>query len=163
MPRLHYGAATERPETTNSILPPIPKVVWLQPQATHSTNIQKSSITETHKNIHKPESKQRNDVESKRSPMKKTSSQVSVSSTELFRGNQTGSKTVQSLNNSRETQSEIQRQQMNMTANANGYDNISPPKIKNSQKEEQLPKDDRTNELMPLSTTTVLKRQKERL
>ena len=51
---------------------------------------------------------------------------------------------------------------MNKTANDNGDDNISPPKITTSQNEEQLVRDDNTNELyMPLSSTVVLKRKKE--
>ena len=56
-----------------------------------------------------PETKQRNDVESQTSPMKETSPQVAGSSTEPLLGNQTGSTPVQSLNDSNESQSEIQR------------------------------------------------------
>ena len=53
---------------------------------------------------------------------------------------------------------------MDITANDNGDDNISPPKITNSQIEEQLVRDDITNELyMLLSSTIVLKRKKEML
>ena len=45
-----------------------------------------------------------------------------------------------------------------------GDDNISPPEITTSQIQEQLVRDDITNELyMPLSSTIVLKRQKEML
>ena len=63
MPRLHSRAAIDRPETTNLTLPPIPKIVWQQPQETQLTNIHKTSINEIHKKIHMPESKQRKDVE----------------------------------------------------------------------------------------------------
>ena len=53
---------------------------------------------------------------------------------------------------------------MNIIANDNGDDNISPPKITNSQIEEQLVRDDITNELyMPLSSTIVLKENNEML
>ena len=53
---------------------------------------------------------------------------------------------------------------MNVTANDNGDDIISSPKITNWQLEEQLVRDDITNELyMPLSSTIVLKRKKEML
>ena len=53
---------------------------------------------------------------------------------------------------------------MNVIANDNGDDNISPPKITNSQIEGQIVRDDITNELyMPLSSTIVLKRKKEML
>ena len=51
-----------------------------------------------------------------------------------------------------------------MTTYGNGDDNISPPKITTSQIQEQLLRDDITNELyMPLSSTYVLKRKKELL
>ena len=92
------------------------------------------------------ESKQRNDVELQTSPMKETSTQVSGSSTEPLLGNQTGSTPVQSLNDSKKRQSKIQRHEMNITANDKGDDNSPPPpKIKNSQTEEQLVRDDITN------------------
>ena len=96
--------------------------------------------------------------------MKETSPQVSGSRTKPFLGNKTGSTPVQSLNDSKKRQSENQRLEMNMTANNNVDDNISPPKITTSQIEKQLVRDDITNELyMPLSSTVVLKRKKERL
>ena len=51
-----------------------------------------------------------------------------------------------------------------MTTYDNGDDNISPPKITTSQIEERLVRDAFSNELyMPLSSTIVLKRKKERL
>ena len=80
MPRLHSGAALDRPEVTHLTLPPIPEVVWQQPQATHLTNIHKDLSNETHKPTHTP--KQKNDVEAQTSPIKETSSQVSGSDTE---------------------------------------------------------------------------------
>ena len=89
MPRLHSGAATDRPEITHSTFPPIPEVVWQQPQETHVTNIHKTLTTETDKNTHQLESKQRYDVESQTSSMKETSFQVFGSSTEPHLGNQT--------------------------------------------------------------------------
>ena len=54
-----------------------------------------------------PDSKQRSDVELETSPMKETSSQVSVSSTEQLLGNQARIALVQSLNDSNKPQSEI--------------------------------------------------------
>ena len=78
-----------------------------------------------------PESKQRSDVESQTSPMKETSSQVSVSSTETLLRNQTRSALVQSLNDSNKPQSEIQQHERNIIAKGNGEDNISPPKKNN--------------------------------
>ena len=113
---------------------------------------------------HMPEFRQRNYVVSQTSPMKETSPQVSGSRTELFLGNQSGSTPVQSLNDSKKRLYEIQRHEMNMTANDNGYKNISPPKITTSQTEEQLLRDDFTKELyMPLSSTILLKRIKQML
>ena len=55
MPRLHSGAATDRPEVTHLTLPPIPEVFWQQPQETHSTNIHKVVTNETHKDTYIPE------------------------------------------------------------------------------------------------------------
>ena len=53
---------------------------------------------------------------------------------------------------------------MNIVANDNGDDNISPPKITSLQIEEQLVRDDFTNEhYIPLSSTINLKRKKEML
>ena len=120
--------------------------------------------TETHKINQIPESKQRSDVESQKSPMKETSPQVCVSSTEPLPGDQTRSTLVQSFNDSNKPQSEIQQHEKNMIANDNGNDNISPAKITTSQIEEQLERDDITNELyIPLSFTIVLKRKNEML
>ena len=51
-----------------------------------------------------------------------------------------------------------------MTTYGNGDDNFSPPEIATSQIQEQILRDDITNELyMPLSSTIVLKRKKEML
>ena len=161
MPRLHSGAAIDRPETTQLKLPPIPEVVWQQPQETHIPNIYQTCNNETHKNTHMPESKQRSDVESQTSPNKQNLPQVSVSSTEPLLGNQTRSALVPSLNDSTKPSSEIQRNQIDMTTSDSGDDNISPPAITISQIEEKLLRDDMTNELyMPLSSTIVLKRKK---
>ena len=59
MPRLYSGAANDRPETTD--IPPIPEVVWQQPQDTHLTNMHNVLTNETYKDTHTPE--QKNDVE----------------------------------------------------------------------------------------------------
>ena len=69
MPRLHPEAATDRPEITHLALPPIPEVVWQQPQGTHVTNIHKTLTNQPHKSTQMPESKQRSDVESQSWPM----------------------------------------------------------------------------------------------
>ena len=111
-----------------------------------------------------PELKQRSDVESQTSPMKETLPQVSVSSTEPLLGNQTRSPLVTSLNDSKKPNSEIQRYETDMATCHSGDSNISPPPITISQIEEQLVRDETTNELyMPLSSTIVLKRKKKML
>ena len=162
MPRLHSGAAYDRPETTQLKLPPIPEVVWQQPQETHVPNIYQTCNNETQKNTHMPESKQNSEVESQTSPIEKTSPQVSVSNTEPLLGNQTRSPLVPSLNDSKKPSSEFQRYETDMTTCDSGDSNISPPPMTISQIEERLVRDDSTNELyMPLSSTIVPKRKKE--
>ena len=117
---------------------------------------------ETHKGTHTPE--QKNDVEAQTSPIKETSSQVSGSHTESLLENQTRSIPVQFPNDAKKQQNEIQRNEIGLTTYGNGDENISLPKITTSQIQEQLVKDDITNELyMPLSSTIVLKRKKEML
>ena len=164
MPRLHSGAAIDRPETTQLKLPPIPEVVWQQSQETHVPNIYQTCNNETHKNTHMPESKQSSEAESQTSTNKVTSPQVSVSNTEPLLGNQTRSPLVLSLNDSKKPSSEIQGKQTDKTTCDSGDSNISPPPITVSQIEEGLVRDDSTNELyMPLSSIIVLKRKKEML
>ena len=161
-PRLHAGAAIDRREVTHLTLPPIPEVVWQQPQETHLTNIHNILTNETHKDTHIPELEQKNDVEAQTLPIKETSSQISGSDTESLLENQTRSTPVQCPNNSKKQRNEIQRNETDMTTYDNGDDNISPPKNTASQIEERLVRNDITNELyMPLSSTIVLKRKKK--
>ena len=153
MPRLHFGAAIDRPETTK--LPPIPEVVWQQPQETHIIDIHKKATINIKRKI---------EVEAQTSPIKETSSQVSGSATESFLENQTKNTPVQCPNDSKKQQHEIQRNETDVTTHDGGDDNISPPKITMSQIEERLVGDDITNELYtPVSSTIVLKRKKEML
>ena len=116
MPRLHSGAAIDRPETTK--LPPIPEVVWQQHQETHLIDIHRISAN----NI-----KRKTDVEVKTSPIKESSSQVSGSDTASLLENQTRS-TVQCPNDFRKQQHEIQRNETDMATYGNGDDNIFLPK-----------------------------------
>ena len=162
MPRLHSGAAIDRPEVIHLTLLPIPEVVWQQPQETYLTNIHKVRTNENHKNTQTP--KQKIDVEAQMSPIKEASSQVSGSDTESLLENQTRSIPVQCPNDSKKQQNEIQRNETDLKTYGNGDDNFSPPEITTWQIEEQLVRDDITNELyMPLSSTIVLKRKKEKL
>ena len=162
MPRLHSGDATDRPEVTHLTLPPIPEVVRQQLQETHLTTIHNDFTNQTNKDTHMP--KQKKDVEAQTSPMKDTSSQVSGSDTESSLDNQTSSVPVQCPNDSNKQQNEIQRKEIGLITYGNGDDTISPPEITTSQIQEQLVRDDITNELyMPLSSTIVLKRKKQML
>ena len=95
MPRLHLGATIDRPGVIHSTLPPIPEVVWQQPQETYLTNIHNVGTNKTHKDTYIPECKQRNDVEAQTLPIKETSSQVSGSNTESLLENPTKSIPVQ--------------------------------------------------------------------
>ena len=162
MPRLHSGTANDRPEVTHLTLPPIPEVVWQHPQETRLTDIHNDLTNKPHKQTHTP--KQKNDVEAQTSPIKETSSQVSGFDTESLLENQTRSIPVQCFNDTNNQQNEIQRNEIGLTTYGNGDDNISPPEITTSQIQEQVVRDDFTNELyMPLSSTIVLKRKKEML
>ena len=107
MPRLHSGAATERPEVTHLKLPPIPEVVWQQPQENHVTNTHNDLTNEIQNDTHIY--KKKNDVEAQTSPIKKTSPKTSGSDTELPLKSQTRSIPVQCLDDSNNQQDEIQR------------------------------------------------------
>ena len=162
MPRLHSGAATDRPEATHSTLPPIPEVVWQQPQENHLNIIHNDLTNEIENDTHTP--KQKNDVEAQTSPIEKTLPQKCGSDTESLLENQTRSIPVQCPNDSNNQQNEIQRNEISSTTYDEGDDNISPPEITTSQIQEQLVRDENTNELyMPLPSTIVLKRKKEML
>ena len=162
MPRLHSGTSTDRPEVTHLTLPPIPEVVWQQPQETHLNNIRNDLTIKTHKHTHTP--KQKNDVEAQTSPKRETSSQEFGSNTEPLLETQTRSIPVQCPNDSNKQQTEIQRNEIGLTTYGKGDDNISPPEITTSKIQEQLVRDENTTELyMPLSSTIVLKRKKEML
>ena len=80
MPRLQSGTAVDRPETTK--LPPIPEVVWQQPQETHLSGLYKNSATKINNSTHTIDFKRKKDVEAQTSPIKETSPQVSGSDTE---------------------------------------------------------------------------------
>ena len=66
MPRLHSGAANDIPETNNTTHPPIPEVVWQQPQETCLKIIHKNPYIKFHKNIHMAEFKQKLHLNHKR-------------------------------------------------------------------------------------------------
>ena len=113
MPRIHSGAAIDRPETTK--LPPIPEVVSQQHQETQLVDIHNRSTN----NI-----KRKKDVEAQTSPNKDTSTRVSGSDTELFLENKTRSTPVRCFNDSKKQQHEIQRNETDVTTHDSGDDNI---------------------------------------
>ena len=98
MPRLHSGAAIDRPEVTHLTLPPIPEVVCQQPQETHIPSTHNDLTNDTHKVTRTP--KQKNDVEAQTSPIKETPFQLSGSNTEPLIENQTRCIPVQWPNDS---------------------------------------------------------------
>ena len=59
MPRIHSGAAIDKPEVTHLTLQPIPKVGWQQPHETHVTKIHNVLITETNKNTYPNSNKEK--------------------------------------------------------------------------------------------------------
>ena len=83
-PGLHSRSATDRPKTTKTILPLIPKVVWRQTRETDLIDIHNQSDTETLKNMHTPQVLQWNDVESQMSPPNGLSLQKSGPEIEPF-------------------------------------------------------------------------------
>ena len=156
MPRLHSGAAFDRPEITK--LSPIHEIVWQQPQETKLSDMYKNSTTSINNSTHTPEFKQKIVVESQTSPIKQTSPQVSRPDTELLLESQTRSTPVHCPNDSKTQQHRIQRNETDIATPDGGDDNISLPKIATSENEERLVSDDITDEIyMPLSSTIVLK------
>ena len=101
MPRLHTGAAIDRPETTNTTVSPSPEVVRQQPQETHLDGFHKNSTTETHKSTYTPDFKLKNDVETQALPIRETLPQVSGSGTETILEDQCESTTAHCLKDSK--------------------------------------------------------------
>ena len=87
MPRPHSGAAIDRPGATK--LPPMPEVVWQQPQETHLIDLHINSFIIIERKII---------IEAQTSPIKATSPQVSGSDTESVLESQTRSTPVQCSN-----------------------------------------------------------------
>ena len=122
MPRLHSGAANDRPEATHLTLPPMPEVVWQQPQESYLNNIHNDLTNEIQNDTHTP--KQKKDVGAPTSLIKETSSQKSGSDTESPLENQTRSIPVQCPNDSNKQQDENQRNEIGLTTYDNGDDNF---------------------------------------
>ena len=143
MPRLHPGAANNRRGTTRAILLPVPELVRQQPP---NISAETSRIVNTHKDPtikitqtkHMPESQEEIGVESQTSPVKGTWPQKYGFNWEPVQEIDTRSKPVPLLNNSRNSQLEIQKTKTDSTANSVGKDNITPLTITAPQIEEIL-------------------------
>ena len=135
-------------------------VVWQQPPWTNLINIQKTLITETHRNTHTPELKKKIDVESQTSPVQKTSLQDSGFDTERFQENQIRNTPVQCLNNSQVCQTEPMKRMLTQQPITVEMA-ISPlPKSELHKSKKDSYGITLQNELhMPLSSTVILKRK----
>ena len=157
MPRLHSGAACDRPETNQiSKLPPIPEVVWQQP--TENDTNQDNLINTTN------ESTIKTNLASQTSPPKGTQPQNHVDTTEQSSENQTGNEPVPFLDCPKSSSTNTQNTKQHVVTTPNG-DTTTPlfttatPLI-----EEGLVRDEQTNEVyLPLTSTLVLKRKQEML
>ena len=157
MPRLHSGAACDRPER-NKIpkLPPNPEVVWQQPTeiVTDQDNL----------NITHNDSTLRTNVASQTSPPKGTQPQNQVVATEQPSGNQTGNELVPFLDCSKNSSTDIQNTEQHVVTTLNGDTTIPPLTTATPLIEEGLLRDEQTNAVyLPLTSTVVLKRKQEML
>ena len=157
MPRLHSGAARDRPETNEiSKLPPIPEVFWQQPTEiiTDQDNLNNSNNDSTVKT----------DVASQPSPPKGTQPQNHVDTTEQPSGKQTGNEPVSFLDCSKRYSTNTRNTEQHIVTTPNG-DTTTPPLITATPLiEEGLVRDEQTNEIyLPLTSTVVLKRKQEML
>ena len=156
-PRLHCGAACDRPETNEiSKLPLIPEVVWKQPteiitDQDNSNNIINDLTLTTN-------------VASQTSPPKGTQPQNHVVTTEHPPGNQTGTEQVPFLDCSKSSSTDIQNTEPHVVTTLNGDTTIPPLTTATPLIEEGLVQDEQTNEVyLPLTSTVVLKRKQEML
>ena len=156
-PRLHSGAACDRPET-NAIpkFPPIPEVAWQQP----------TEIVTDQDNLHNThnDSTLKTNVANQTSPLKGNQSQNHVDTTEQPLGNQTGNEPVPLLDCSKNSPTNIQNTEQHAVTTPNGDTTTSLLTTANPLIEEALVRDEQTNEIyLPLTSTVVLKRKQEML
>ena len=153
MPRLHSGAASDRPQTNEiSKLPPIPEFVW---QQTTEIVTNQDTLNKTHN-----DSTLKTNVANQTSPLKKTQPQNHVVATEQPSGNQTGNELVPFLDHSKNSSTDTQNTEQHVVTTLNG-DTTTPPLTTESPLiEEGLLGDEQTNEVyLPLTSTVVLKRK----
>ena len=157
MPRLHPGAACDRPETKEiSKLPPFPEVVWQQPTeiVTNQDNSNNTHIDSTLKT----------NVASQTSPPMRNQPHNHVVATEQPPGNQTGNDPVSFPNCSKNSSTDIQNTEQHVVTTANGDTTTPPFTTATPLIEEGLVRDEQTNEVyLPLTSTVVLKRKQEML
>ena len=151
MPRLHSGAARDRPETNEiSKLPPIPEVAWQQP-AENVAN--QDNLNNTHN-----DSTVKTNVASQTSLPKETQQQNYVNTTEQPSRNQTGNGC------SKTSPTNTQNTEQHVVTNPDGDTTTPPLTSATPLVEEGLVRGERTNEIyLPLTSTVVLKRKQEML
>ena len=155
MPRLHSGAACDRPETNEiSKVAPIPEVVWQQPTEIITNQ-------DTLKNTHNDLTLKTN-VANQTSPPKGTQPQNHVVATEQPSGNPTGNELVPFLDCSKNSSTDIQNTEQHIVTTLNGDTTTPPLTTATPLYEEGLMRDEQTNQVyLPLPSTVVLKRKQE--
>ena len=119
MPRLHPGAAHDRPETNEiSKVPSIPEVVWQQPTETVTNQDNLNDTTN--------DSTLTTNVASQTSPPKGTQPQNHVDTTEQSSRNQTGNEPVLFLDCSKKDSSNTQNTEQHVVTTPKG-DTTTPP------------------------------------
>ena len=157
MPRLHSGAACDRPETNEiSKHPSFPEVVWQQPTE-NVTNLNNLNNTTNDSTL-------QTNVASQLSPAKGTQPQNHVDTTEHPPGNQTGNELVLFLDCSKNSSTITQNTEQHVLTTFNGDTTTPPLTTATPLNDEGLVRDEQTNEIyLPLTSTVVLKRKQEML
>ena len=158
-PRLHSGAACDRPEIIEiPQLPPIPEVVRQQPTETITKVNQNNTNNDTI--IHYTQEK--TTVASQTSPPKGTQPQNYVATTEHLPGNQRRNEQVAFLNCSKNCPNDIQNTQQHVMTTFTGDTTIPPLTTTTSQIEEGLVRVTQTDEVyLPLTSTIILKQKQK--
>ena len=156
-PRLHSGAACDRPETHEiPKLPPIPGVVW-QPPTDIVTDQDILNNTKTDSTL-------KTTVASQTSPPKGNQPQRRVAATEHPTGSQTGNEPVPFLNCFKNSSTVIHNTEQHVVNTLNGDTTTPPLTTATPLIEEGLVRDEQTNEVyLPVTSTVVLKRKQEML
>ena len=155
-PRLHSGAARDRPET-NEIFknPPIPEVVGQQPT--------ENDTNQDNLNIITNDSTLKTNVTTQTSPPKGTQPQNHVDTTEQS-SRKTGNEPVPFLDCPKNSSTNTQNTEQHVVTTTNGLTTTLPLTTATPLIEEGLVQDEQTNEVyLPLTSTVVLKRKQEML